>query len=96
MLDADPSSIKKYYSGLNDTLRIFLNRQLGLITMEKTSEEMIHSLSDLKMDKEIFSNTSAALRMGDFVKFAKYVPGPFENDSNLEFIRSAIVSYKCK
>jgi BatD DUF11 like domain len=92
MLHDDPSSIKKYYSGMNDTLRIFLNRQLGLITMEKTSEEIIHSLSDLKMDREVFSNTSAALRMGDFVKFAKYVPGPYENDSNLEVIRSAILA----
>jgi BatD DUF11 like domain len=92
MLHDDPSSIKKYYSGMNDTLRIFLNRQLGLITMEKTSEEIIHSLSDLKMDREVFSNTSAALRMGDFVKFAKYVPGPYENDNNWEVMRSAILA----
>jgi hypothetical protein len=92
MLRDDPSTVKKYYSGMNDTLRIFLNRQLGLITMEKTSEEMIHSLSDLKMDRDIFSNTSAALRMGDFVKFAKYVPGPYENESNLEVIRNAILA----
>ncbi len=92
MLHDDPSSVKKYYSGINDTLRIFLNRQLGLITMEKTSEEMIHSLSDMKMDRDVFSNTSAALRMADFVKFAKYVPGPFENESNLETIRGAILT----
>jgi hypothetical protein len=29
--------------------------------------------------------------MGDFVKFAKYIPSPSENDSNLEIIRSAIL-----
>ena len=29
MLKEDPSSVKKYYSGLTDTLRIFLNRQSG-------------------------------------------------------------------
>ena len=29
--------------------------------------------------------------MSDFVKFAKYIPGPHENDSNLEIIRSAIM-----
>jgi len=33
----------------------------------------------------------AALRMSDFVKFAKYVPGPFENETNLELIRSSII-----
>jgi hypothetical protein len=45
----------------------------------------------LKMDREAFTNLAASLRMGDFVKFAKYVPGPFENDNNLELIRKAIV-----
>jgi len=64
---------------------------LGLITMEKTSEEMIHSLSDLNMNRDDFTNIAAALRMGDFVKFAKYVPGPYENDHNLEIVRSAII-----
>ncbi len=52
---------------------------------------MIHNLSDLKMDREVFSNLAAALRMGDFVKFAKYIPGPYENETNLEVIRNAIV-----
>jgi BatD DUF11 like domain len=92
MLLEDPLSVKKYYSGLNDTLRIFLNRQLGLVTMEKTSEELIHSLSDLKMDRDVFSRLAAALRMGDFVKFAKYIPGPNENKNNLETIKDAIVT----
>jgi hypothetical protein len=91
MLQEDPSTVKKYYSGMNDTLRVFMNRRLGLITMEKTSEEMIHSLSDLNMNREAFTNLAAALRMGDFVKFAKYVPGPYENENNLEVIRKAIV-----
>ena len=59
--------------------------------MEKTSEELILSLSNLKMDREAFTKLAAALRMGDFVKFAKYIPGPYENDSNLEEIRSGII-----
>ncbi len=91
MLQGDPSSVKKYYSGIHDTLRIFLNRKLGLVTMEKTSEELIHNLSDLRMDRDVFSNLAATLRMGDFVKFAKYIPGPYENETNLEVIRNAIV-----
>jgi hypothetical protein len=91
MLRNDPSSVKKYYSGMNDTLRIFLNRRLGLITMEKTSGELIMSLSNIQMDRDVFSKLAAALRLGDFVKFAKYIPGPNENANNLEVIRSAIV-----
>ena len=91
MLRNDPSSVKKYYSGLHDVLRIFLRQHLGLVTMEKTSEELIHSLSELRIDREVFSKLTAALRMGDFVKFAKYIPGPYENEDNLEAIRSAII-----
>ena len=91
LIREDPSSVKKYYSGLHDTLRVFLNRHLGLVTMEKTSEELILSLSNLNLDRNVFSNLSAALRMGDFVKFAKYVPGPKENETNMETIKSAVV-----
>jgi hypothetical protein len=91
MFQKEPSAVKKYYSGLHDSLRIFLNRHLGLVTMEKTSEELILSLSSLRIDREVFTKLAATLRMGDFVKFAKYVPGSYENDNNLEVIRSAIV-----
>ena len=91
MLRNDPSIVKKYYSGLTDCLRVFLNRKLGLVTMEKTSEELILSLSSMSMNREDFSKLASTLRMGDFVKFAKYVPGPFENEHNLEVIRSAIL-----
>jgi hypothetical protein len=96
MLKEDPSSVKKYYSGLTDTLRIFLNRHLGLVTMEKTSEELILSLSNLNMDRDLFSKLTASLRMGDFVKFAKYIPGPYENDNNLEVIRNSILFFNEK
>jgi hypothetical protein len=88
----DQLSVKKYYSGMNDVLRVFLHRHLGMITMEKTNEELILGLSDLKLDREKFSKLTAALRMSDFVKFAKYIPGPFENDENLELIRSSIIT----
>ncbi len=91
LIREDPSSVKKYYTGLHDTLRVFLNRHLGIVTMEKTSEELILSLSNLNLDRNVFSNLSAALRMGDFVKFAKYVPGPNENETNMETIKSAVV-----
>jgi hypothetical protein len=92
MLKDDPSSVKKYYSGMTDTLRIFLNKQMGIVTMEKTTEDLIHNLSDMKMDRDAFSKLTEALRMGDFVKFAKYIPGPFENDDNWETIRKSIVT----
>ena len=90
MLREDPGAVKKFYTGLHDTLRVYLNRHFGLVTMEKTSEEVIHMISDLKPERDMFTRLSTALRMGDFVKFAKYIPGPYENEENLEIIRSSI------
>ena len=91
MIQKEPAAVKKYYSGLNDTLRLYMNREFGLVTMEKTSEELILSISGMNMERAAFSKLSAALRMGDFVKFAKYIPGPFEIDSNLEEMRTGIM-----
>jgi hypothetical protein len=91
MIQQDPAAVKKYYSALNDTLRVFMHRRLGFITMEKTSEELILTVSSLNMEREAFTKLAAALRMGDFVKFAKYIPGPFEIESNRDEIRAGIV-----
>jgi hypothetical protein len=88
---ADAASVKKYYSAMNDVLRVFLSRSLGLRTMERTNEELILQLGSLDMRKEDFSRLAAALRMSDFVKFAKYVPDIYDNEQNLETIRSSIV-----
>lgn len=87
----DSAAVKKYYSGMNDVLRIYLNRRWGLVTMEKTNEELILTLNNQQMDRDSFLKLTSTLRMSDFVKFAKYVPGPNENETNLEQIRSSIV-----
>jgi hypothetical protein len=88
---SDPASVKKYYSGMNDTLRIYLSRSMGLSTMERTNEELILQLSRLDMGKESFTHLAGSLRMSDFVKFAKYIPDVYDNERNLEVIRSSIV-----
>jgi hypothetical protein len=59
--------------------------------MERTNEELILQLAGLEMRKEDFTNLAGALRMSDFVKFAKYVPDVYDNERNLEMIRSSIV-----
>jgi len=91
MAVADAASVKKYYSGMNDTLRIYLSRGMGLATMERTNEELILQLSGVEMGKEAFTHLAGTLRMVDFVKFAKYIPDVYDNERNLEVIRSSIV-----
>ena len=47
-------------------------------------------MSKLDMPKDSFIALAQALRMADFVKFAKYRPSSEENESNFGVIRASI------
>ncbi|MEO6961370.1 MAG: BatD family protein [Puia sp.] len=87
----DAASVKKYYSGMNDILRVFLGRTMALTAMMRTNEELILRLSRVDMNKDSFTHLAGTLRMSDFVKFAKYIPDVYDNERNLEVIRSSIM-----
>lgn len=84
--------VKWYYTELNDILRVFVSRKLNIATMERTNEELILKLRDLNLSKDSFSQLAQALRMSDYVKFAKYLPGNEDNEKNYKIIHSAIES----
>ena len=82
--------VKWYYTELNDILRVFVSRKLNIASMERTNEELILQLRELNLSKDSFSQLAQALRMSDYVKFAKYQPGTDDNQKNYEIIQSAI------
>jgi hypothetical protein len=82
--------VKWYYTELNDILRVFVSRKLSIATMERTNEELIMKLRELNLSRDSFSQLAQALRMSDYVKFAKYQPGVEDNEKNYEIIHSAI------
>lgn len=84
--------IKNYYTGLNDTLRVFVRRKLNIASLEKTNEQLISELKKLRMNDDYFRELTAALRMADFVKFARYEPGAEDNEKNYTIIESAITT----
>jgi len=65
-------------------------RKLRIASMVKTNEELIMQLKELNISREQFSHLAQALRMSDFVKFAKYVPGENENEQNFDIIKSSV------
>ena len=87
---AKNGQVKLYYSRLNDILRLFVLRKLQIASMVKTNEELIMQLKQLDISREQFSQMAQALRMSDFVKFAKYLPGENENEQNFGIIKSSI------
>jgi hypothetical protein len=89
---AQNGQVKNYYTRMNDILRIFVLRKLRIASLEKTNEELILQLRSLAIDKDTFHQLATALRMADFVKFAKYQPDEADNEKNMTIIRTAITS----
>jgi hypothetical protein len=82
--------IKIYYTTLNDILRQFVLRKLHIASMEKTNEELIVQIRQLRLAPDHFSQLAEALRMSDSVKFAKFQPGASSNDMNFDIIESSV------
>ncbi|MDO4790810.1 MAG: hypothetical protein Q3998_07605 [Porphyromonas sp.] len=73
-------SVKEHYTILSDTIRRYLERTLGLSTMDKTSSEIIEQMTHCKEIKhEHVGELRALLSESDLVKFAKYKPSEAEN-----------------
>jgi hypothetical protein len=87
---AENGPVKVYYTRLNDILRQFILRRLGIASLVETNEELIRKLRQLPIAPEEFTRLADTLRMSDFVKFAKYQPGVSDNEQNFTVIRSAV------
>ena len=86
----ETGAIKTYYSRLGDIFRVYLYRRPGIQSLSETSEEMISQLRRLALPAQQFSELADTLRMSDFVKFAKYQPGPADSEAHFRTIRSAV------
>src|SRR5258708_37266238 len=82
-------SLKAYYSRLNDILRLFISRKLGIASLSETNEELIGQLRPLPVAPAQFDELTETLRMSDFVRFAKYQPGTADNQHHLRASRSS-------
>ncbi|HSU26915.1 MAG TPA: hypothetical protein VLJ68_00925 [Chitinophagaceae bacterium] len=83
-------SSREYYSGLIQVFRLYLFRKKGILSMQKTTDGLILQLKDLFTDKDPFDRLSQALRMSDFVKFAKYVPAPSDDQMIFDTLKQSI------
>ena len=82
--------IKIYYTRLNDILRLFVLRRLGIASMAETNEELIGQIRRLPLTARQFDELAETLHMADFVKFAKYQPGAEDNERSYQVIRQSV------
>jgi hypothetical protein len=87
---SDAAAIKAHYSRMGEILRVYLLRRLNISSFAETSEELIRELRRQQLPLAIFDALTDALRMGDFVKFAKYQPGISDCAQHADAVRAAI------
>jgi hypothetical protein len=90
-LERDKPEAKQYHSKLTDIFRLYIFRKKGILSLQKTTDDLVVQLKSLNLGKEQFDKLSQSLRLSDFVKFAKYLPSVEDSRNCFEEIRNAIV-----
>ncbi len=80
--------VKRYYSEISDTLRIYVQDRFGIKAMEYTTDEILTAFNQKKelIPEKSFNELKNILTLADLVKFAKYEPLP--DDNNLTLMNS--------
>lgn len=81
---------KEFHTALTDIFREYLAKRKNISSLQRTTDELVVQLHGLNMNKETYSEMAQALRLSDFVKFAKYEPPSEDNHHALAVIRQAI------
>jgi hypothetical protein len=91
-LQKEKPEVKQYYSQLTDIFRLYVFRRKGILSLQKTTDDLILQLKNINLDKEQHVQLAQVLRSSDFVKFAKYIPMENDNAFTFEVIRQSIMN----
>lgn len=89
-LEKKQTRVKEFYSELVSIFRLYIFRKKGILSLQKTTDDLVIQLKSLDLTKEQFQQLSQALQLSDFVKFAKYVPAESDNKTVFDTIKKAI------
>lgn len=64
--------VKEFHSKLTNIFRLYIYRKKGILSLQKTTDDLVLQLKGVQLEKEQFDKLAQALRLSDFVKFAKY------------------------
>lgn len=91
-LQRDKPGAKQYHSKLTDIFRLYIFRKKGILSLQKTTDDLIIQLKSLSLTKEQLDKLSQSLRLSDFVKFAKYASSKEDDDNTFNTIKETIMS----
>ncbi len=89
-LQKEKTAPKIYYSSLVDIFRLYIARKKGISSLQKTTDDLVVQLKSLSIPHQDFDPMAQALRLSDYVKFAKYVPAAEDDRSSIIAIKNAI------
>lgn len=89
-LSAKKIEAKEFHSLLTDIFRLYIFRKKGILSLQKTTDDLVVQLKGLGIDKENFEKLSQSLRLSDFVKFAKYDSSAEDDSQCLLIIKNII------
>ena len=77
--------VKLYHTRLSDIFKRYFGRKQNLNLANSTTGDLLIQLSVQNHLPETISNLATALRCNDAVKFAKFIPLPFERTLPFNF-----------
>jgi hypothetical protein len=81
---------KLFYIQLVNIFRLYVFRRKNILSLQKTTDDLVIQLRNLEMSKESFDRLAQALRLSDYVKFAKYIPSKEDDQASFETIKRSI------
>lgn len=90
LLKSNTADAKQYHTSLADIFRLYIFRKKGILSLQKTTDDLVIQLKALAMEKKEYDQLVQSLRLGDFVKFAKYIPAEEDNRLAFETVKKSI------
>ena len=96
------NKVKEYYSELTEIVRGYIERELHVPALEKTTDEIIETLTDFKnsesieASKETIKKLKELLQEADLVKFAKSKPLALEIEEDRKDAENVVTNLKPK
>lgn len=74
---------KEYFTQITDVLRVYIEDRFGVNALEMTTAEILIEMKRVDDATEVLENLKQVLELADFVKFAKWKPLDYENETSL-------------
>ena len=87
---SQPAEIKSFHSTLASIIKRFYSRKTDQVLLNRTTGDLLLKFREQDVSSELIASIAAALRTGDAVKFAKYLPPADESDNCLEQVKNGI------